>query len=511
MLVIYIKSFLLLKKHLIMNYIWKGFLSSLIKFKGEQSLNPMITNNNIIIIIITSYLKINKFHSMRETPQFGINYNNKKANFLIDLIINVIMFMTRGQYACCNLIILQYQRLNVEHSSFLSLTVSNLNFCDRKNNEKLTDRTTSVSSNFRVKENQTLKNNIINDNIICNSATIPLIIAPKNKKSTNSSGSKDEFFKQWLVGMTDENGTFAISSSVSSVKYNLIFKVSQNKYNLKVLYYIKKNLNYGTVKVEKNTNNAFFIIRDVKTLKKVILPIFNKYPLLTSKAFSYEKFKQAVLIIDNSKLTKEQKILELAKLKNQEIPLINYISGGWKGKVTSKEDLNSSLVTSIMSKAWLIGFVEAAGSFYLVNKSKSIVSSLEKGEIALALKEEKTSTSKALACPFSTQSHIVHGFGISKKLDPICLEAIRILLHIKTKVVFKIKDNCYMLDTTNSRAIENIIKYFDSSMKGMKSVEYRIWARTYLKHKGNYARLQIIRQNMRVMRKFRFKEETEEE
>lgn len=52
-----------------------------------------------------------------------------------------------------------------------------------------------------------------------------------------------------------------------------------------------------------------------------------------------------------------------------------------------------------------------------------------------------------------------------------------------------------MLDTTNSRAIENIIRYFDSSMKGMKSVEYRIWARTYLKHKGNYTRLQAIRQN----------------
>lgn len=290
------------------------------------------------------------------------------------------------------------------------------------------------------------------------------------------------------------------------------FKISQKESNLRVLYYIKKNLNCGTVIVEKNTNNAFFRITDYKTIKKVILPIFDKYQLLTSKAFNYEKFKQAVLTLDNSNLTKEQQILELVRLNNLEISSINYISAGWKGKVTCKEDLNSSLVTSIMSKAWLIGFIEAEGNFYLVNKSKNIVScsdfDSEKKEIFF---KEKEQTSKASALAFSTQSCIVHGFAISQKLDPICLEAIRIILHIKTKVVLKKKHNCYMLDTTNSKAIENIIKYFDRSLKGMKSVEYRIWARTYLKHKGDYARLQAIRQKTRVMRKFRFKEEEEKD
>lgn len=104
----------------------------------------------------------------------------------------------------------------------------------------------------------------------------------------------------------------------------------------------------------------------------------------------------------------------------------------------------------------------------------------------------------------ASSPRITHGFGISQKLDPICLEAIRTILHIKTKVVFKKKHNYYMLDTTNSRAIENIIKYFSGTMKGMKSVEYRIWARSYLKHKGNFSKLQAIRQSIRVMRKNRW-------
>lgn len=168
---LYIKSFdptifLLLflqgKKYLIMNNVWQDLLFLLIKLKGEQSINPWITNN------VTSYLKINKFHSMRETPQLGINYNNMKTTFLIGLIINVIMFITRGQCACCNLITLQHQRLNVEHSSFLSSAVSNLTFTNRLNNEELTDKTTSLSAILVARNNKTNNNNVMADNIICN-------------------------------------------------------------------------------------------------------------------------------------------------------------------------------------------------------------------------------------------------------------------------------------------------------------------------------------------------------
>jgi hypothetical protein len=68
----------------------------------------------------------------------------------------------------------------------------------------------------------------------------------------------------------------------------------------------------------------------------------------------------------------------------------------------------------------------------------------------------------------------VHGFGLTQKLDKIVLDSIGILLHINTKVIYKEMYDHYILDTTNSRAIENIIKYFKSTMKGVKSLEYRI-------------------------------------
>jgi hypothetical protein len=54
------------------------------------------------------------------------------------------------------------------------------------------------------------------------------------------------------------------------------------------------------------------------------------------------------------------------------------------------------------------------------------------------------------------------------------------------------------LDTTNSRAIENIVTYFKNNLIGMKSPEYKIWARSYVK--GNYNNLLKVRETLRKMK-----------
>lgn len=115
-----------------------------------------------------------------------------------------------------------------------------------------------------------------------------------------------------------------------------------------------------------------------------------------------------------------------------------------------------------MSKYWLIGFTEAEGSFYLVSKDST---------------------------------RIAHAFEITQKLDPIVLKAIALILGVNVSK----KKLHYTVVTTNSRAISNIIDYYNNTMKGMKSVEFRIWARSYGKHKGNYEKLREIRENVRVL------------
>ena len=283
-----------------------------------------------------------------------------------------------------------------------------------------------------------------------------------NKKSLSQ--NKDIFF-QWLVGFTDGDGTFSISHQNN--KWSLAFKIGQSTYNLRVLHFIKKELGAGSIYLENDQKFAHFRIRDRQNLELKIFPIFDKYSLLTSKHFDYIKFKKAFTILSDNTLTKLEKDNLLFYLINSKTPL-DYISPAWSLNIQdSIEKMNFEYASKVMSKGWLVGFTEAEGSFYLVSKSIN---------------------------------RLVHGFEVNQKLDKTVLLAIKYLLHIKTDVQTK-KAGYFSLSTTNSRAIENIIEYYKNTMKGMKSVEYRIWARSYLNNKGDFIALKKIRDDVRIMRK----------
>jgi hypothetical protein len=64
-----------------------------------------------------------------------------------------------------------------------------------------------------------------------------------------------------------------------------------------------------------NTKGQFFI-RDRKHIESIIIPIFDKYPLLTSKHFDYIRFKEALSILNNDSINKEDKHNKLMELKN---------------------------------------------------------------------------------------------------------------------------------------------------------------------------------------------------
>ena len=273
-----------------------------------------------------------------------------------------------------------------------------------------------------------------------------------NKESLNNNKNS---FEQWLVGIVDGDGTFSIYNSGN--KWNLTFKIDQSRYNLKLLFYIKNKLGAG--KVKQSGNAASFVIRDRKLLNQYIFPIFDKYSLLTSKQFNYLKFRKAYSILENPNLNALQRNTQLLEIYRKPIP-VNYTSPVWNN------NLSDSIAYNTMTKAWLVGFIEAEGSFYIVQKDAK---------------------------------RLVHGFGLTQKLDPIVLKCIGSILGIPTKI--QKKSNHYSLDTTNSRAVENIVSFFHDTMKGMKSVEYKIWARSYAKNKGNFYELSLIRDHMRSLKK----------
>lgn len=183
-----------------------------------------------------------------------------------------------------------------------------------------------------------------------------------------------EHMTQWIAGFSDGDGTFSITKSTNGKSYQFTFKITQSLYNYRALYKIKKWIGYGSISKDGNTL-CQYRIRDTKILKKVIVPIFESYPLHTVKYKSYMLWKEALFFPER----RESVCKELSEwnktLKNSE----------------KRIDFKSPH-DKIPFKSWIIGFTEAEGSFFLTQKE---------------------------------ENRIVHSFGITQKHDIHLLEILK--------------------------------------------------------------------------------------
>jgi len=70
---------------------------------------------------------------------------------------------------------------------------------------------------------------------------------------------------------------------------------------------------------------ADYKLSKLDKIYQVLFPIFDKYPLLTSKNFDYMKFKKAYQIMTDSNIDEKEKDNLLLTLKSKNKPK-NYIS-----------------------------------------------------------------------------------------------------------------------------------------------------------------------------------------
>ena len=309
----------------------------------------------------------------------------------------------------------------------------------------------------------------INNNNIININNNKLIVQRLNVNSRSNDLNVEqlEWFLNWLVGFTDGDGSFTLSKS--NKRWQLIFKISQNKYNLRILNYIKSQLGIGKITQEKKSNMVNFIITKLDHIGKYIIPIFDKYPLLTTKQFNYERFKKAYYILINNKLSnleKNRKLNEIKLLK----PDSSYISPIFNlslNELKNIENIEKNIIkiSKFLSKPWIIGFIEAEGSFYITKKD------INRYEM---------------------------GFGITQKSDFYILYCIKYLLFLSCKIRKKEKHNYYILDTTIKLDILNIIDYFKDTMKGMKSFEFKIWSKCINKSNTEKLEIQFILRKLKI-------------
>ena len=279
---------------------------------------------------------------------------------------------------------------------------------------------------------------------------------------SNKNNNSDRInFYEWLVGFVDGEGTFYIGKTHNGWTFS--FQVPQSTYNLQFLYYIKSNLKVGSVYVNgQNGNIAVYQIRNQEHLVKYILPIFDRYTLLTGhKHFSYMLFRQALLISQDTSLSQKEKNTLISNIKSQKLPH-NYISPAWKIINNCIKNLDS--VNKVMTKSWVIGFTEAEGSFYIFKRDTNRMS---------------------------------HAFEITQSLDRTVLEGLAVIFNVEVKD----KKTYSTIQVLNLPDLKYVVDYFFKVLKGRKSLEYRIWARSFLKRKRGFEYLKQIQLKMHKIRK----------
>ena len=297
-----------------------------------------------------------------------------------------------------------------------------------------------------------------------------------------SSKNKD-FIAHWLVGLTDGDGCFFVDRVVKPNKHivwNLGFKISLDQYNTRSIMKAKAFLGVGHVKPTAD-GMITLRIRDRNHLKKFVFPLFEKIPLLTSKYYDFKKIRDISQLLDNSQLDIEERTKQIEKIYSQQISHTR-VAPCWSTMLSQKQlsdlehekdsctkldiELDREKVKQVISIGWLSGFIEADGSFYIVKKDNR---------------------------------RYCHGFGLTQKGNFIIMQAIRVFLKITASV--KPRKSFYSLDSTNWQNIQFIKQVFACNLLGIKSLDFRIWERSF-KYHGNYEKLKQIQILLRKIRKY---------
>lgn len=185
---------------------------------------------------------------------------------------------------------------------------------------------------------------------------------PPHLKKILPSSSKE--FLEWLVGFTDGEGTFSIVTQGNWSYVGLNFSIELHIDDVEILHKIVQKLGVGAVHISKTRQSAKFLVNIFEDINSVIIPIFNEFPLQTTKYLDFTSFKQAAIIKSASEGFYRGRIsynnfskAGLEKLKK----LKDNMNSGRSVLKPKQDELLREKVS--INKWWLLGFVEGEGTF----------------------------------------------------------------------------------------------------------------------------------------------------
>lgn len=234
--------------------------------------------------------------------------------------------------------------------------------------------------------------------------------------------------QKWAVGIIDGDGHIGLEwTNKEKTKWVPVLKVTLHRYNSRAIYKLKKILGIG--KITYSGSTITYRVRSKALWHSVLIPLFSGFHLRSMKYAAVLNIQKALDMaqVDNAV---PKKILELQQSLDRKTDRISPI---WS---------DGTRLQKILDLDWLAGFIEAEGSFYILNNGQ-------------------------------------HGFAIGQAYDQHIIVGIHHLFNIQSAL--KNSNSYIMLDTKNTEALYLIANAINGRLLGIKSFEFSLWLRTLRK------------------------------
>ena len=172
----------------------------------------------------------------------------------------------------------------------------------------------------------------------------------------------------FVSGFTDAEGCFGISI-YKNHKLNTgwrvtpFFSVALNKRDLSLLNQLQEFFGgVGTIRSDQKSDALRYSVYNLKDLTNIIIPHFNKYPLLTQKQADLILFLQIIELINKGAHTT---VNGLQKIINIKASLNLGLSESHKSEFNQVNPVERKIIqtTNIPDPNWVSGFVSGEGNF----------------------------------------------------------------------------------------------------------------------------------------------------
>lgn len=175
----------------------------------------------------------------------------------------------------------------------------------------------------------------------------------------------------YVTGFVDGEGTFTVlvlKRETYKTGWNIIpvFTITLHTRDTALLEKIQSFFGgVGKITIREKDNSAYYTVKSVKDIVNVIIPHFDKYPLLTQKQADFELFKKMVMIMHNKQHLKIEGLNKLIALKaSLNNGLTTLLTKHFPDITPVKRPEVQKLFNSV-NPFWVTGFTEAEGNFHV--------------------------------------------------------------------------------------------------------------------------------------------------